>query len=334
MEDDPRAEDTALSENTMTADSPGASATTTVRHCHFERPRSHPQQPGQEPAAPLEMGAAVRLRPRGHRTPGQRKRCPWAEPGTRACERPRGCRRLPAARPRPPPKPRQAPHGPQQLLGSPTGLTGTPQPPGVSPPPAAEPVLARHQVPLWSRLREPTLRLRSRRTPPPSRPPSKVIFFQRDQRLGRRTRAPDAARAPPLPPRAEGGGGGREPASASLGPRRRTAAAARARDSPSTAAASDSQHPTPQTPARRWQTWRREQAGASGACASGEAQAPHDPGRTLALRRMRAPHPAPPPRRARPAAGKVPGASDVSAPTRASRNRTAAGRGALGRRGP
>lgn len=114
----------------------------------------------------------------------------------------------------------------------------------------------------------------------------------------------------------------------------RTVATARARDSPSIAAASDSEHPTPQTPARRWRTWRRERAGASGACAGGEAQAPHDPGRALALRRMRAPRPAPPPRLARPAAGKVPGASDVSAPTRAAEGRTAAGRGARRRRGP
>lgn len=52
---------------------------------------------------------------------------------------------------------------------------------------------------------------------------------------------------------------------------------------------------------------------------------PHDPGSVSALWRMRAPRPAPPPRQARRTAGKVPGASDVSAPSVASQSR--AGRG-------
>lgn len=52
---------------------------------------------------------------------------------------------------------------------------------------------------------------------------------------------------------------------------------------------------------------------------------PHDPGSVKALWRMRAPRPAPPPRQARRTAGKVPGASDVSAPNGASQGR--AGRG-------
>lgn len=59
---------------------------------------------------------------------------------------------------------------------------------------------------------------------------------------------------------------------------------------------------------------------------------PHDLGSVLALRRMRAPRPAPPPRQVRLTAGKVPGAYHVSASNGASQG-PVAGRGARGRSG-
>lgn len=104
--------------------------------------------------------------------------------------------------------------------------------------------------------------------------------------------------------RTGGGGGDAEPAQARARILGRTPAPRGPEDSPSTTAASDTERPVPRTPARWWPTWRRGERERERNHHSGEARAPLYPGRALALWRMRAPRPAPPPTSSRAGLGE------------------------------